>query len=210
MQIWFFPAKAGAFGARRYRRVILIALGIIFGLDVHTTLALASKVGVLAPCGGSEPYAPLCGNLVIIHDHMHVRACFTHLDDDVDPLDAFMATNQRKGQEELAKKAAAPKAADRFADEEDDPETAYYIALEKKKAQMAAQALQGKSAADLAAELAMSGGHLGGGADVDSDEEVYGTAKAIRDAEKAANVVPSLKTAMEELSGVVIDNNCHR
>ena len=67
--------------------------------------------------------------------------------------------------------------------------------------------MQGKSAADLAAELAMSGGLStqiggGGGSDVDSDEEVYGTAKAMRDAEKAANVVPSLKTAMAELSNI--------
>jgi len=30
------------------------------------------------------------------------------VDDDVDPLDAFMATNQKRGAEEAAKKAATP------------------------------------------------------------------------------------------------------
>jgi len=30
------------------------------------------------------------------------------VDDDVDPLDAFMATNQKRGAEETAKKAATP------------------------------------------------------------------------------------------------------
>ena len=65
-------------------------------------------------------------------------------DDDVDPLDAFMLTNAKKGAEADAKREAAradtsKSVVDRFADEEDDLETDYYIALEKKKAQLAVQ-----------------------------------------------------------------------
>jgi ATP-dependent RNA helicase DDX46/PRP5 len=116
--------------------------------------------------------------------------------DDVDPLDAFMMVNQQKGAEADAKKAAAPKPTLDRLDEDDDPHADYYVALEKKKAEAALQAGASRSGADAAAEAAFAD------EDADSDDEVYGTARALRDAEKAANVIPSLKTAIEELSGV--------
>ena len=115
--------------------------------------------------------------------------------DDVDPLDAFMMVNQQKGAQADAKKAAAPKPTVDRLDEEDDPHADYYMALEKKKAEAALQEGALKTGADAAAEAAF-------GDDVDSDDEVYGTARALREAEKAANVIPSLKTAIEELSNV--------
>ena len=159
--------------------------------------------------GGKKPTVKKAAPAVAFGEDEDVKqeipkcAAMTAADDgDVDPLDAFMATNQQRGAQEAAKKAEAQKKmVDRFEDEEDDPQTAYFIALEKKNAEMALQASQGKSAADLAAEVSFGAG-IGAEEDVDSDEEVYGTAKAIRDAEKAANVIPSLKTAIEELSGV--------
>ncbi|EKX32369.1 hypothetical protein GUITHDRAFT_121478 [Guillardia theta CCMP2712] len=118
---------------------------------------------------------------------------------DVDPLDAFMATNAEKMKKPTQSKV------DRFQDEEDDPETAYMLALEKKKAEAAKGSVSVVSASI-------------GNEDADSDEEgrgesaegrkltrlllaVYATARAISNATRT--VIPSLKTAMEELDGSV-------
>ena len=110
--------------------------------------------------------------------------------EDVDPLDAFMTGVK-------AEAKAAPKntqeSLDRFDDEEDDPQTAYMLALEKKNAEAKAKAAARAPAWDRPQEAADV-------EDLDSDEEVYALARAQEAADKPH--IPNLKTAMAELSGI--------
>ena len=81
--------------------------------------------------GGKKPTVKKAAPAVAFGEDEDVKqeipkcAAMTAADDgDVDPLDAFMATNQQRGAQEAAKKAEAQKKmVDRFEDEEDDPQT---------------------------------------------------------------------------------------